>query len=260
MMMNHCLIHIAAQGKKTTVASLEIPARKTFRNMARQAIAQRRPEEEWQLYRVLDWMDRHFIVYDKVGETDSLQLLEAFEYAFRKWGVNHFVVDSLMMLGDIKQDDYVAQTDALKLFKAFAHKHGVTVHVVCHSKKPTEKRPAEKKCPLKYDISGSSNMPNVADSVIAVWRNQHKESCYQQYDWLVKRGEFEEAKKVISGVEKAGDALFQVQKQREAGDEPGKMLWFHKESCQFVDKEGEAPILYVDIEAAATPTLHGGSV
>lgn len=248
MMQNHCMIHIAAQGKKLCVASMEIPAAKTFRNMSRQAMSKRRPAEEWQLWKTLDWLDKHFIIYDKVGETDSLQLLEAFEYAYRKWGIQHFVLDSLMMLGDVDQDNYVKQVEVCKMFKEFAHQHRVTVHLVCHSKKPTEKRPAEKHGPLKYDISGSAGIPNVADSIIAVWRNVHKENELRSAEFWQSQGDFGKAQDIAAKVENLCDAKFQCQKQRETGEEPGRFLWFDKESWQFKIKPNEPSMIYVDVE------------
>lgn len=248
MMMNHCMVDIAKQGKRLCVASLEIPAAKTFRNMVRQCIGKRRPGQEWQLWKVLDWMDEHFIVYDRVGETDSQQLLEAFEYAFRKWGTRHFVLDSLMMLSDVEQDDYVKQVEVCKQFKAFAHEHSVCVHMVCHSKKPSEKRPAEKHAPLKYDISGSSGVPNVADFIIAVWRNIEKEQKLKEASYWRNRGDFEKADKLSSNHEMDCDAKFQCQKQRETGEEPGRFLWFDAESWQFKTKSSESSLIYVDVE------------
>jgi len=247
MMQNQCMVDFAYHGKKICVASLEIPARKTFRNMARQAMAKNKPEHARQVQKVLAWFDQYFIVYDKVGETDSRQLLEAFEYAYRKWGIQHFVVDSLMMLSDVGLEDYAGQLEVCKLFKAFAHRHNVTIHMVCHSKKPTMNRPAEKKEPLKYDISGTSGIPNIADSVISVWRNQEKEQKLAEARSLRVRGEFDQADKMEKPFLHVGDAKIQIQKQRETGEEPGKYLYFDPETFQFMNKESDQPKVYVDV-------------
>jgi twinkle protein len=249
ILMSHCLVDIAAQGQKVLIASLEMPAHKTFKNMTRQVIGRGRPGTEAALRRSLGWMDEWFFVYDKVGEANSLDVLEVFKYAFRKYGVRHFVLDSLMMLQDVPENEYPAQGVAIKLFKEFARDHGVTVHMVCHSKKPSEKRPEAKKCPSKYDISGAAALSNVPESIVAVWRNKEKEENLRQAKWLESMGKFQEASDLRDKWCEAPDAQFQVQKQRETGEEPGRFLYFDggaDGSLQFMPKRGDAARIYVE--------------
>lgn len=249
ILMSHCLVDIANQGQKVLIASLEMPAHKTFKNMVRQVIGRGKPGTETALMKALDWMDRSFFVYDKVGEACSFDVLEVFKYAFRKYGVKHFVLDSLMMLADVPENEYPAQASAIKLFKEFARDNGVTVHMVAHSKKPSEKKPEAKKCPSKYDISGAAALSNVPESIVAVWRNKEKESNMRQASWLEHMGNFADASDLRDKWCKEPDALFQVQKQRETGEEPGRMLWFDggaDGSLQFLTKQGDAPKLYLE--------------
>jgi twinkle protein len=251
MVLNHCMTHLASLNRRICIASFEIPARKTFKNIARQAIGVPRPGTEARHEHVINWLDRSFWVYDKVGTASSVDVVDTFEYVFRKYGVTHFVIDSLMMLNDVGREDYEAQREVCNRCKAFAHENRVTLHLVCHSKKPDSKRPAEKKCPLKYDIAGSADIPNIADSVIAVWRNEEKEMWLQNGYQELELGNRSSAEAIFDEWRVRHDGQFQVQKQRETGEEPGRMLWFDmgKEgSWQYTARQGERPTIYCSLE------------
>lgn len=212
----------AKYARRICIASLEIPARKTFKNIARQAMGKAKPTDRAELDRVLQWMDRHFWVYDHVGDVSIDSLLDVFQYAARKYGINHFAVDSLMKISDVTTEDYDAQKMLVGRLFDYANEFGVHVHLVAHSKKPDSRKPAERYWPSKYDISGSATLANIPDNIVCVWRNVKKE---QELEALESRND-EDADDERYKLKQEEDALFIVQKQRETGDEPIKRLWF----------------------------------
>lgn len=221
--LQFCLCHFAANGQRCCTASLEIPGALTIQNVMRQVLAKGKPESEREMDEALAWMDRWFFVYDHLGSVDSEALLRCFEYAARKYGVQHFVVDSLLKLSDVKQDDFDTQRTMMNRLNAFAAEFQVHVHLVCHSKKPDSKHPEERCWPDKYAIKGSGDIPDLAWNVICMYRNLKKSTAMEEAYQVLSGIELEEKLEALAGEQ---DALFIVQKQRMTGDMPIRRLWF----------------------------------
>lgn len=241
--MTYVMMRMAhAHNKRICIASMEMPASKTFKNALRQAIGFGRPwgfdpEKQRDTFRIaVQWLDDRFWVYDKLGEVAVEDVLAVFEYACRRYGVEHFVLDSLMMLrgqGATDQELYSAQRDVVKALKDFAVQYKVHVHLVAHSKKPDAKNDSRKAWPNKFQISGSANLSNIADNVVCVFRHELKEEKLSQAGYNlskpnVQQDEDEKAKweEQIREWKDREDSLFIVQKQRETGEMPSKRLYF----------------------------------
>lgn len=230
--LNHCLIDFASKGRKSCIASLEMPPGMTLQNMVRQAIAKRRPETRPEFDRAMDWLDQWVWVYDFVGSAYSESVLECWEYAARKYGINHFVLDSLMKLQDVPGSDYDAQKRVMNLLNDFAKRHRVHVHLVAHSKKPDSKHPKEKRWPGELDISGSSDIPNGAWNVLCMWRNENKQNDLETAHQMLRTKSLspedrEKFARSLDEIPSIHDALFIVQKQRTTGVFPlHRQLWF----------------------------------
>ena len=244
ILLNHVMLVFASLGKSSCVASLEFPARKTFKNLARQAMGKAKPKDEEELHKVIKWMDNFFWLYNHIGETTLDDTLYVFQYVAKKYGVQHFVLDSLMMLTDIGSEEYDKQKFVVLRLKDFARDNNVHMHLVAHSKKPDSKHDPDKYPPRKYDISGSGNISNVGDNVICVWRNKEKElQMAAAYD-LEKAGLDQDADNLRAKYRNREDARFIIQKNRETGEEVTRRLWFDKGmegSWQYFD-EATQPI------------------
>jgi twinkle protein len=216
--------------KRSCIASMEIPARSTLQNMMRQSMGKRKPETEAEFNAALEWMDQHFWLYDKVGTASVDDLLAVFRYAAKKYGIKHFVLDSLMKL-DVDEEEDRQVKGLLNKLCDFAKEMQVHVHLVCHSKKPDARHPEEKFWPGKYQVRGSAHIVDMAHNVICVWRNKGKEQRIEEALAAEDLARLEELKF-------EEDALFLVQAQREGdGDEPVKRLWYDAhESWQYRDE------------------------
>lgn len=230
--LNHCLIHFASKGRKSCIASLEMPPVMTLQNMVRQSIARGKPESRREFDRAMDWLDEWIWVYDFVGSAFSDKVIDCWEYAARKYGINHFVLDSLMKLQDVAGSDFDAQKRVMNLLNDFAKRHKVHVHLVAHSKKPDSKHPKERIWPGELDISGSSDIPNGAWNVLCMWRNENKQNDSEIIYQKLRSGELEledraELEGELISISKRNDAMFIVQKQRTTGEFPlHRQLWF----------------------------------
>ena len=260
-LLTYCLVHFAANDQPCCIASLEIKARKTLRNVMRMVVGKSRPvndhtrEPDQGLFdRAVHWLDRKFWIYDNVGEPNIDDVLEVFRYAARRYGLKHFVLDSLMKLS-LNEEDYPTVKGVLNKLSAFAREYDVHVHLVAHSKKPSEKRPEGKYWPDKYQMSGSASLANIPHNVICVYRNVSKEAAMEdriaKLDLARASGVPDKDCRALEAeldkLEMLHDAMFVVQAQREGdGSHPIMRLFFDKgHSWQYMRTRDNAPTKYV---------------
>lgn len=223
-----CLSYLLAwlakhRHRRNCVASMEIHAAKTVQNMMRQALGAPKPEHEKEFDAALSWMDRWTLIYDCLGEADPDTLFGCFSYAARKYGVSHFVIDSLMKIAMDEEDNKLMKEFMNRVCK-FAQEHQVHVHLVAHDKKPDSRHPEEKYWPTKYQIRGTAHLADLSHNVVCVWRNKNKEATIKEAE---ATKDAQEAAMVRQDQEKVHDAMLAVQAQRGGdGDEPEKRLWF----------------------------------
>ena len=230
-LLNFCLVFFAARyGVKSCIASLEIPAKKTLQIMIRQALGVLKPATEEEFRAIIEWLDEYIWVYDCVGVAKPDDMLEVFDYAARRYGIRHFVVDSLMKLDVDERNDWEVKK-LLNTFMEFINKLPVHFHLVCHSKKPDARHPDARCWPGKYDVSGSAHIVDMFHNIVCTWRNRGKEEKAAEAEHLTK-GERDAALKELECVH---DGLFAVQGQRGGnGEEPIKHFWYDlHESWQF---------------------------
>lgn len=253
--LDHCLIHFATRGRRSCVASLEMPASMTLQNIIRQGIGRGKPATRAEFDQAMDWLDKYLWVYDFVGSADSRKVIECWEYAAKKYGIHHFVMDSLMKLQDVSNIDLDAQKGLMNRLNDFAKKYKVHVHMVAHSKKPDAKHPKEKNWPGELDISGSSDLPNGAWNVICMWRNENKQNDRDRIYQELRNSGLASDKRVeleaeLQEIDQRNDAMFIVQKQRTTGAFPlHRQLWFdggREGSWQFGTERHFRVITYVD--------------
>lgn len=114
-------------------------------------------------------MDEWIYFYDKIGHIGEDELFDLLAYAHARHGVRDIVVDSLMRI-DGMEEDYPRQTAFVIRCVTFARETGCHIHLVAHPRKS-----AGDASPRSQDISGSGNLRNNADNVLALWRNLEKE-------------------------------------------------------------------------------------
>jgi len=257
--LNQVLLHAAVEyGAKSCVASMEIPGHRTLQNMGRQIMAQAKPTTEGEFNALIEWMDGFLWIYDCLGTANATGLLQTWEYVARKYGVRNFVADSLMKL-DVDEEDNNAQKDLMNNLARFAVEFQAHVHLVAHSKKPTEKHPEEKGWPGKYHVRGSAHIVDLAHNTVCMWRNKKKATAILEADQTIARivrkkqqapmnADTENLDKILEDTrakrataETLHDAMFVVQAQRGGNGEEGfKRLWFdNEESWQFYEEDAE---------------------
>ena len=219
MLLGQLMTGFMAQGEKACVLSFEMKPVATLQRMCRQASCGSRPTIEY-IQRFHQWTDGKLWMYDQQGTVKPDRVLSVIRYFADKLQGNHVVIDSLMKCG-ISEDDYNGQKRFLDELTSIARDKQIHIHLVHHSRKQGD----ESSPPGKMDAKGSGAITDQVDNCISVWRNKKKESDLQ----------------AGKGDERDIDALMVVDKQRHGEWEGKIMLWFHKESQQYVAGYGVSP-------------------
>ncbi len=227
----HVLLGGMEQGERACVASLEFKAVKWLKRLTRQAAASREPTQE-HIHAVHRWYGGKLWVFDVTGTAKTGRILEVFAYAARRYGIRFFIIDNLAKCG-LGEDDYNGQKHFIDALTDFAKIHDAHVLLVHH----TRKGESEDKPQGKFDIKGSGGITDMADTVLVLWRNKPKETALRQAEARRQTPDRETLEKF--------DAVLQCHKQRNGEEEPGAALWFDLESHQFIERQGDAPRIYV---------------
>lgn len=225
----HIATHNMAMGGRWCVASMEFKPYKMLARMFRQATASSQPTLE-DRGPLIDLCSDRLWVFDVQGNARADRILEVFEYAYRRYGVTHFLIDSLAKCG-FGEDAYNEQKAFVDRLSDFARNNDVQVHLVCHSRK----RQDESDVPDKFDIKGTGAITDMVDNVFIVWRNKPKEKKIQEAvgDWAKQQARAD-----------GPDAILSCCKQREGEWEGFIKLWFDPRTLQYLESIDEQPVRY----------------
>lgn len=208
LMQGYAMLGLMHQGERVCVFSGEMHPARLMKRMVKQATGIDRPTTGY-IDAVGTWITDRMWVFNVLGSATIDRLLEVFRYGAKRYGIRHFVIDSLMMT-DVPEDGpgaFSAQKEAVQKITNFAKKHGVHVHLIAHPRKAND----ESKAPGKLDVSGSSRITDAADNVFSVWSARKEEN--QEDDGKP-------------------DALLELHKQRN-GDVQHFRLWLYfNRACQ----------------------------
>lgn len=211
--LNQMFINLAEKGIKSCIASLEMRVPKYLRWAVLQATGKQYPQRE-EVKRVLEELSGKIYLINTIDAITPEELLDMFEYAARRYGVKHFMVDSLMKLSFPGNDDLKEQKLFVNQLTAFGNRFMCHIHLVAHPRKGS--RDTER--PGKVDISGTGDITNLADNVLIMFRPDEDER---------KAGE----KKGIQ----VPDAILSVKKNKEMGTEGSMKLTFNPDTKKFFD-------------------------
>lgn len=155
--------------KKAFIISPEFPAVRVLHRMMMQSVGVKNAR----LDVVIDWLmaiEDSLWLYDQQSSLKPIEVIAACRYAREVHGVDHILIDSLMKCG-IGTDDYTGQKKFVDAIQQIAHKTGVHIHLVAHARKQHD----DGKIGGLHDVKGTSEIADMAENVIFVWRNKSKE-------------------------------------------------------------------------------------
>ena len=236
LMLDQILLGLMKHGERVVIFSGEMPPARHLKRMHKQATGLDRPTREY-IRAVGQWLRDRCWIFDLVGTAKLDRLLEVFAYAARRYGVRHFVIDSLMMI-DVPADGPGAiskQNEAVQKIVTFKKTHDAHVHLVAHPRKGKD----ESEAPGKMDVAGAGGIVNGADNVFSIWRAQKDEAPANTSD--------PEAVAAWQAQQEDIDAKLVLKKSRYGEhQEYTWRLWFDRGSMQYRSQPKRYPFHYVD--------------
>lgn len=196
-LINEIIIDLCEKKETACMASLEMEAQKFLRWMVHQALNLTFITRS-HVDQALEWLDEKLWIYNNKDKTTVPPeiLLDAFEYAARKYGCKHFFIDSLMKIKFSSKDEYAEQEKFCHKLCDFKKEFQCHIHLIAHPRK--SKNDYEELG--KVDIAGTGHITDLADNVFIIHRSSEA--------W--------KNKKIEKGIEPP-DSILYIRKNREYG-------------------------------------------
>lgn len=215
LMISNILFHGLNEGERVFIISPEFKPADVLARKIRQAAENSSPPESF-ARKFLDWAGENRLwLFDHQGALKPDTVTAVIRYAVEHYGVGHVLVDSLMKCG-IGADDYNRQKQFVDDIQSIAHQSGIHLHLVAHARKCEN----DDKPPRLHDVKGTSELCDMAENVLTVWKNKRKLNAQSRGD---------------TAFDDQYDALLTVDSQRNGDGWVGAIpLWFHQPSGQFL--------------------------
>jgi len=236
MWLNQLALNAVQQDEKVLIASMEMTPKSTMGRMVRQAAGSATPPQPYRK-KLLEWMCPNLWLFvDKLTPKPE-DLMSCFEYAYRRYGITTFIVDSLTNM--VRQDDYEGQQKFIEKLVNFKLSFPVTIFIVTHVRKGE----SEYSAPNKYDVKGSGSITDLADGFLSVWKNKRKSEQLEQAEMLGEEPDEQ--------YEKQWDMYLEVLKNRN-GQYEGKVGFeFDNQCCQYRDRKNGKTRRYINYSKEA---------
>lgn len=196
-------------GKKVFIISPEFPPHRVLYRMMQQSLGSENINTA-NAWAWLEAVEKNMWLYDQQSSLKPADVVALCRYAVEVHGVDHILIDSLMKCG-IPPDDYGSQKKLVDMVQQVAHRSKVHIHLVAHARKGND----DSKIGGLHDVKGSSEICDMAENVLFVWRNKAQElAC--------KKGE--------------PDCIIKIEAQRNGDGWIGCLpLFFNKTNFTFVE-------------------------
>ena len=230
--VNHIACHSGMTGIKTFIISMEIPHVRLNERVIKQLIGTPQMPSKELIIKTLDRLTEKVWLGNFKERVTTQRLLEVMLYAYKRYEMKIFLIDSLMKCG-IAEDDFPGQKEFVESLCDFKNQYPVHIFLVVHPRKGID----EKTIPNKLDVAGAGGITNLADNLITVWRNKERERLTK----LINRG-FELSSKESDFVKRNPGVIIELQKDRNGGNEQNFGLYY--KNHQYVELENQSNIHY----------------
>jgi twinkle protein len=228
LLFQHASYSMFMLGQKVAIATLEEPAEKTIATIITQALGYFPESDSREFDEAFSIIENNLFIYNQVGRTDIDEALEFFEYASKRDGADHCILDSLMRTNiDIDGDKAKVNEIILKIIES-TNKVGAHYHIVAHAVKGDDEDYAS--IPSLASIKGVQEIGANAHNVIAVWRNKPKENAIEG---ILSKNQPSSAAEAERKYRDKGDTIIKICKNRN-GKRYGQIpAWFDPHSSRF---------------------------
>lgn len=241
VLLQHLTYCMFVLGERVAIASLEEPAAKVIITMIRQALGYFPDVESAAYNAAFEVIADKLIIYNELGITPLDEVLEFFEFASKKDGAKHCVLDSLMCTDLDVDGDRKEVNLMLKKIIQLTTRVGSHIHIVAHCVKGDDE--SWDGLPKLKDVKGIQEITARAHNVFIVWRNKVKENSIEGSRSKNQHSEVERKE-----IEQA-DTIIKVAKNRN-GKKLGQIaVWFNMANDRYrpVPRESD-DIPYLEVE------------
>jgi twinkle protein len=223
--LNACMV----RNEKVFIISPEFRPAKVLERLLYQRLCARHPTKD-DLVSWMAWATKRLWLYDIQSSLKPNDVIALCRYVVKELGVNHILIDSLMKCG-IGTDDYTGQKNFVDKVQNVAHTNPVHIHLVAHARKGSS---GDGSPPGLHDVKGTSEIADMVENVVAVWRNKDKEK--------------EKANGLSCKLQDEPDAQIVIEAQRNADGWIGSIPLFYDPQSMLFYEIGHAPerMRYVD--------------
>ena len=215
-------VHQLSKDSKGLIMSMEMRPEITLARLCKIALGRNStgspPTEKFIREYCKEKNDKIYI-YDQQQETTSADIFASIIYAKEVLDCEFVVVDSLMTVADVGESDqgYNEQKKFINKLSVLCKALNIHIFLVAHLRKVAD----ELSAPDAQAIYGSSNIRNLTDNILMVYRNKLKEK------WAMEESKTPEELRVIP------DCLVYIQKQRNFPYEGKFGFYFNKNSLTY---------------------------
>jgi twinkle protein len=222
--LSQVMLNLMLQGKKVFVCSPEFhPVELLYRFLVQYTASDNPNEDEGMV--MLEWFEKCLWMYDVQSSLKKNDVPAICRWVCENIKPEHIIIDSLMKCG-IAPDDYAGQKTIVDQLQSVAHQNPIHMHLVAHARKGD----SDDKPPRLHDIKGASEIGDLVENVVCVWRNKPKEKG---------------SPKITAD---DPDAMFVVEAQRNCGGWIGNVpLWYERKSMLYYEI-GRHPESYVSMK------------
>lgn len=188
-------------------------------------------------------------IYDSNEKPTPKEVLDAFEYVHKRYGVERFAIDNVSTV-KIPRGDNEAQAQFADDCRLFTKTFPVHLMVVAHPKKSQE--PGYEQPPHEGDIRGASEWGDYPENIICAYRNKKKTEVLQEYK---DQGMDEHLLQQTADSTECGKII--VRKHRFTGEESHTRFWFEAGIKRFQPSPNEFGGFYKE-EKTEQKTETGG--
>jgi twinkle protein len=238
-LLSYCTLSWIEQGQLCLVTTLEEPLSEYGLRICRQGTGELWPTDP-EIELLLETAGDRLYLWDVEGRIKPARVVAMMRYA-AKLGVQHFVLDNWTKCVPPSNDSADLQWNTFAGMYQIARDTGMHVHVVMHLNKDGR----VEEIPTARHIRGTSTIPDQADQICLVWRNEKKERA--------SAGEDNVSDEERAQLLRQPDVVLVTAKTKFQGYRARLGLWFDRNSKQYSHGYANFPFRSSLLNAPALP-------
>lgn len=229
--VNFILAHLAWNGERVFLASLELTVDDQMARLAKQMLGSAHPIRS-RYDGLMDRLGDSLALYDFVGRVKPERAVALARYAATDLQAQHVLIDNLtMVVPPGKDSDGTAANFVAGLYQV-GRDTGAHIHLIAHVRKPDD----DGRILNRYDIRGTGAAPDVVDNCVLIQRNEAKRKA---------EDDFRMGRTQVNPKREDPDLWMNVDKQRHAPFSGRMGFWVYETNLRLAESGIDHPEPYL---------------